>query len=76
MRGTCYGVRATLLGFSNRRKGSVHRIDVGAGCGGGGQSWVSSALYCSVLPAEETFDVAYYYRTTHVCSRGLSSVRP
>ena len=69
MGGTCYG--HFTRGFSNRR-GSVHRIDVGAGCGGGGQSLVYSALYCSVRPAEETSDVAYY-RTTHVCSRGLSS---
>ena len=57
-----------------RRKGSVHRIDVGAA--GGGQSYsVSSALYRSVRLAEETSDVAFY-RTTCVCSRSLSSVRP
>ena len=57
-----------------RRKGSVHRIDVGVA--GGGQSYsVSSALYRSVRLAEETSDVAFY-RTTRVCSRSLSSVRP
>ena len=55
-----------------RRKGSVHRIDVGVA----GQSYsVSSALYRSVRLAEETSDVAFY-RTTRVCSRSLSSVRP
>ena len=54
-----------------RRKGSVHRIDVGVAGGGS----VSSALYRSVRPAEETSDVAFY-RTTRVCSRSLSSVRP
>ena len=42
----------------------------------GGQSYsVSSALYRSVRLAEETSDVAFY-RTTRVCSRSLSSVRP
>ena len=57
-----------------RRKGSVHRIDVGVA--GGGQSYsVSNALYRSVRLAEETSDVAFY-RTTRVCSRSLSSVRP
>ena len=74
MEGTCYGV---TRGFSNRlctqdrRGGRLWGQAVGAG----GQSWESSALYCSVRPAEETSDVAYY-RTTHVFSRGLSSVRP
>ena len=63
-----------------RRKGSVHRIDVGAASGGGGggvgQSYsVSSALYCSVRPAEGTSDVALY-RTTCVSLHSLSSVRP
>ena len=38
----------------------------GQAVGAGGQSWVSSALYCSVRPAEGM----------RVCSRGLSSVRP
>ena len=57
-----------------RRKGSVHRINVGVA--GGGQSYsVSSALYRSVRLAEETSDVAFH-RTTRVCSRSLSSVRP
>ena len=66
-------VTAFALHYSGvyRRKGSVHRIDVGVA--GGGQSYsVSSALYRS---AEETSDVAFY-RTTRVCSRSLSSVRP
>ena len=75
-RGTCYSVRATLLvGLVTDEKalytGSTWRQAVGAG----GQSWESSALYCSVRPAEETSNAAYY-RTTHVCSRDLSSVRP
>ena len=54
-----------------RRKGSVHRIDVGAAW----SYFVPSALYRSVRPAEKMSDVVYY-RTMHVCSRGLSSVRP
>ena len=52
------GVRAALL-MVYRRKGSVHRIDVGVA--GGSQSYsVSSALYRSVRLAEETSDVADY----------------
>ena len=56
MGGTCYSVRATLLvGSVTDEKalytGSTWRQAVGAG----GQSWESSALYCSVRPAEETF---------------------
>ena len=61
-------VTAFALHYSRiyRRKGSVHRIDVGVA--GGGQSYsVSSALYRSVRLAEETSDVAFY-RTTRVCS--------
>ena len=62
---------APLYSWLYRRKGSVHRIDVGVA--GGGQSYsVSSALYRSVQLAEETSDVAFY----RVCSRSLSSVRP
>ena len=62
--GICYGVRATLLGLTDEMA-----LYTGSTWGQlvGGQSYsVSSALYCSVRPAEETSDVAYY-RTTHVC---------
>ena len=75
MGGTCYGVRATLLvGLVTDEKALYTGSTWGQAVGAGGQSLVSSALYCSVRPAEETSDVAYY-RTTHVCSRGLCSVR-
>ena len=63
MGGTCYGIRATLL--VTDEKALYTRSTWGQAVGAGGQSWVSSALYCSVRPAEETSDVAYY-RTTHV----------
>ena len=43
---------APLYSWVYRQKDSVHRIDVGAA--------LSSTLYGSVRPAEETSDVAYY----------------
>ena len=65
MGGTCYGVRATLLvGLVTDVKALYTESTWGRG----------SELGIQLLgPAAD--DVAYY-RTTHVCSRGLSSVRP
>ena len=56
----CYGVRAILLvGLVTDEKALYTGSTWGQAVGAGGQSWVSSALYCLFRPAEETSDVVF-----------------
>ena len=73
MGGTCYGVCTTLLvGLVTDEKAPYTGSTWGQAVGAEGQSWVSSALYCSVRPAEETSIIGLRMFARAVCPTSVA----